>query len=80
MLALDQRRGLEETDAGSPPTLGPFFAEREARGAIEETFGQRLSEKQWAEHKRRLVEFVQTLARWDREQLSGISSDSGRRP
>jgi hypothetical protein len=80
MFALDQRRRLEETDAGNPTALGPSFAEQKARGAIEEGFGHRLTEKQWADHKRRLLEFVQTLARWDREQPSGGSTDSDRRP
>ena len=80
MFALDQSRGLEETDAGNPTALGPSLAERKARGAIEEGLGHRLTEKQWAEHRRKLVEFVQTLARWDREQPSVSSTDSDRRP
>jgi hypothetical protein len=46
MFALDQSRGLEETDAGNPTALGPSLAERKARGAIEEGLGHRLTEKQ----------------------------------
>jgi hypothetical protein len=38
---------------------------------MEEGVGHRLTEKEWAEHKRRLLEFFRTLARWDREQPSG---------
>jgi hypothetical protein len=79
MFALDQSRGLEETDAGNPTAPGQSLAERKARGAIEESFGHRLTEKQWAEHKRRLVEFVQTLARWDRVQQSLSHAESDER-
>ena len=79
MFALDQRRRLEETDAGNPTALGPSLAERTARGAIEEGLGHRLTEKQWAEHGRRLVEFVQTLARWDRVQQSLSHAESDER-
>jgi len=39
-----------------------------ARGVLEQRDGQRFSEKEWAERRRRLVEFVLTLARWDAEQ------------
>jgi len=38
-----------------------------ARGVLEQRDGQRFSEKEWAERRRRLVEFVLTLARWDAE-------------
>jgi len=79
MFALDQRRRLEETDAGNSTALGPSLAERTARGAIEEGLGHRLTEKQWAEHRRRLVEFVQTLARWDRVQRSLSHAESDER-
>jgi hypothetical protein len=80
MFALDQSWGLREPDGETTTARGPSLAERTARGAIEEGIGHRLTEKQWAEHKRRLVEFVQTLARWDREQPSVSSTDSDRRP
>lgn len=80
MFALDQRRGLVEPNGTKPSARRPSVAERTARGVIEEVLGHRLTEKQWAEQRRRLVEFVQTLARWDSAQPSGGSTDSDKRP
>jgi hypothetical protein len=72
MLALTQRRALGDQDGGRAPVArGPSVAERKARGAIEAGVGHRLTEKEWAEHKRRLLEFCRTLARWDSAQPSG---------
>jgi hypothetical protein len=76
MFALDQSWGLREPDGETTTARGPSLAERTARGAIEEGLGHRLTEKQWAEHRRRLVEFVQTLARWDRVQQSLSHAES----
>jgi len=77
MLALDQRRDLGEVDGGMPPARRTSIAEQAARSATEAGLGRRLTEKQWAEHKRRLVEFVQTLARWDSQPSVGpVGSDT----
>ena len=76
MFALDQRRGLVEPNGAKPSARRPSVAERTARGVIEEGLGHRLTEKQWAEQRRRLVEFVQTLARWDRVQQSLSHAES----
>jgi hypothetical protein len=42
-------------------------AEQAARVAIEQSCGRQLTDGEWAHQRRRLIEFVQTLARWDRE-------------
>lgn len=44
--------------------------EQKARTAIEERFGREITEVEWKREKRNLVEFIQILARWDREQRS----------
>ena len=77
MFALDQRRALREPEGGrQPAALGPSAAERKARGAVEERVGHRLTDKEWAEHKRRLLEFFRTLVRWDSLQQAGNVTDS----
>ena len=43
-------------------------AERMARSVIEQSCGHRLTDGEWAAQRRRLIEFVLTLARWDAEQ------------
>jgi hypothetical protein len=57
-----------------PAKSGRLFrtdAESNARVVIDERRGRPLTEKEWVEHRRRLIEFARTLARWDREQRSG---------
>jgi hypothetical protein len=54
-----------------PVVDGSANSERRARIAIEEQIGHRLGEAEWTRQKRNLVEFVETLARWDRERRSG---------
>ena len=79
MFALDQKRALNEPDGGNQPaTRGPSCAERKARGALEKGLSHRLTEKEWTEHKRRLLEYFRTLARWDREQQPGTPSSETR--
>ncbi len=80
MFCIRSKPGIAGTRRRDADRSWPVSAERTARGAIEEGLGHRLTEKQWAEHRRKLVEFVQTLARWDREQPSVSSTDSDRRP
>jgi len=43
-------------------------AEQAARAVIEQSCGRQLTDGEWAQQRRRLIEFVQTLARWDRER------------
>ena len=46
-------------------------AEQVAREVIEQGCGRRLTDGEWAKQRRRLIEFILTLARWDREQQRG---------
>ena len=46
-------------------------AEQAARSVIEQSCGRQLTDGEWAHQRRRLIEFVQTLARWDRERKLG---------
>jgi hypothetical protein len=43
-------------------------AEQVAREVIEQGCGRQLTDGEWAKQRRRLIEFILTLARWDREQ------------
>jgi len=43
-------------------------AERMAREELERLQSHPLSDSEWIEQRNRLIEFVQTLARWDVEQ------------
>ena len=71
MFALDQTREEKEPSGRRLPAHGLSPAEQKARAAVEEHVGHRLTDKEWAEHKRRLLEFFRTLGRWDRTQPSG---------
>lgn len=42
--------------------------ERIARSVIEQNSGRRLADDEWAKQRQRLIEFVQTLSRWDTER------------
>jgi hypothetical protein len=58
---------------GTTPTreeeaLSTSSAERLARTVIEQSCGRPLTDGEWAKQRRRLIEFVLTLARWDRER------------
>ena len=43
-------------------------AEHVAREVIEQGCGRQLTDGEWAKQRRRLIEFILTLARWDRDQ------------
>jgi hypothetical protein len=43
-------------------------AEQAARAVIEQSCGRQLTDGEWAKQRRRLIEFILTLARWDRER------------
>jgi len=43
-------------------------AEQVARAIIEQRCGRQLTDGEWAKQRRRLIEFIRTLARWDMEQ------------
>jgi hypothetical protein len=62
---LDQNR----TKSGLKPQkdYSPSRAEQAARAVIEQSCGGPLSDGEWAKQRRRLLEFVLTLKRWDRE-------------
>ena len=45
-------------------------SERMARAAIEQSCGCPITDSEWAKQRQRLIEFVQTLSHWDREQRS----------
>jgi hypothetical protein len=67
----EQRNNTASTSAPFPdsPALHAMSdAELTARREIEQHNGHSLSDKEWNQEKRRLVEFVQILARWDAEQ------------
>ena len=46
----------------------PSGAEQAARAVIEQNRGRPVTDGEWAKERRRLIEFVLTLARWDRER------------
>lgn len=63
---LDQngtKSGLRCQNADSPSV-----AEQAARALIEQSCGRPLSDGEWAKQRRRLLEFVLTLKRWERER------------
>ena len=57
------RSGLEQNE----DTLSSS-AEHVAREVIEQSCGRQLTDGEWAKQRRRLIEFILTLARWDRDQ------------
>ncbi len=57
------RSGLSIVDKNPPSE-----AESLARCSLEQSADRRLSDREWAERRRRLVEFGLSLARWDAEQ------------
>jgi hypothetical protein len=69
------RTSAEQTGANR----SPCDVERLARAEIENRRAQPLEDQDWARQRQRLVEFVQTLARWDlEEQLRKEESDPGK--
>jgi hypothetical protein len=50
----------------------PSEAERLARGVIEQRAVRRLSDGEWAERRRRLIEFILILAGWDIDQRHAV--------
>src|SRR5579864_3728205 len=46
----------------------PSGAEQLARVVIEQNCGRPLTDGEWAKQRRRLIEFILTLARWDLER------------
>jgi hypothetical protein len=46
----------------------PSSGECVARSVIEQSCGRRLADDEWAKQRQRLIEFVQTLSRWDTER------------
>ena len=58
------------SQSGSKPHKdhAPSDAEQAARAVIEQSCGRPLSDGEWAQQRRRLLEFVLTLKRWDRER------------
>ena len=45
----------------------PSGAEQPARAVIEQSCGRPLTDGEWARQRRRLLEFVLTLKRWEQE-------------
>jgi hypothetical protein len=45
----------------------PSGAEQAARAVIAQSCGRALTDGEWAKQRRRLIEFILTLARWDLE-------------
>ena len=59
----DTKSGVKRQKAHSSS-----HAEQAARALIEQSCGRALSDGEWANQRRRLLVFVLTLARWDRER------------
>jgi len=55
-------------------------SEKAARVAVEKRRGRTLTDKEWTEDRKRLVEFVLILKRWDREQREGSGTAVGSKP
>lgn len=67
-----------------PPSKSKFNAEgsvgvptleSKARAAIEQRTGDPFDDEAWTDAKKRLVEFILTLNRWDREQKADTSTE-----
>jgi hypothetical protein len=48
-------------------------AERAARAELERQLERPLTDQEWADQRKRLLQFVQLMRRWDMEQRSGKS-------
>jgi len=56
------------------PDCSNSRAERSARAELERKIERPLSDVEWAEQSKRLLQFVRILKRWDLEQQSGKST------
>jgi hypothetical protein len=72
MAKLDQN-GSQSGLKSQKKTPSPSGAEQAARAAIEQGCGRPLTDGEWANQRRRLLEFVLTLARWDRERRTDVA-------
>jgi len=68
MVKTVDQRATQHSGVKHQEETGSASAERLARAVIEQHCGRRLTDKEWAKQRRRLIEFVLTLARWDLEQ------------